>query len=109
MSALGNTSHTCRPMFEHVAQKRFSSIAKQFFPDNANELPMALHRNNGVITGSAALYVLMGRFYEQPRDLNIIVTQGKMTEMEEWLNSVGYEETSNDEGIPGREQYLNLG
>ncbi|KAH7903664.1 hypothetical protein BJ138DRAFT_1120160 [Hygrophoropsis aurantiaca] len=97
MSALGSTSHTCRPMFEHVAQRRFSSIAKQFFPDNTNELPMALHCNQGVITGSAALYVLMGRFYEKPRDLNIIVTQGKLTEMEEWLNSVGYEETNNEE------------
>ncbi|KAH7904209.1 hypothetical protein BJ138DRAFT_1119617 [Hygrophoropsis aurantiaca] len=93
MSNLANTTAVCQPTFFSASQKRFSGIAKQFFPENSTELPMALLRNAGVITGSAALRMLMGSVYKDPRDLNIIVARGNLISFEDWLLAVGYEET----------------
>ncbi|KAH7905811.1 hypothetical protein BJ138DRAFT_1105677 [Hygrophoropsis aurantiaca] len=93
MSNLGNAAAACQPAFSTTAQQSFSGIAKQFFPQNSTELALALLRNSGVITGSAALRMLMGSIYEEPRDLNIVVARGKMIGFEDWLLLVGYEET----------------
>ncbi|KAH7912387.1 hypothetical protein BJ138DRAFT_802116 [Hygrophoropsis aurantiaca] len=92
--ALGHTCRDLRPVALCVAQIRFESQTRRFFPARASELPTVLYRCKAVITGSVALRML----YEPkvitsaPRDLNIVVASGGgLKKLTEWLIDNDYQ------------------
>ncbi|KAH7905438.1 hypothetical protein BJ138DRAFT_1118468 [Hygrophoropsis aurantiaca] len=79
-------------MSEDTWQQRFQRLTNLFFGEQFEAFPVALFRCYGVVTGSVAREMFLGRGPENPRDFNIIVPHGVFVEIDNWLTRLGYEE-----------------
>ncbi|KAH7907432.1 hypothetical protein BJ138DRAFT_1213806 [Hygrophoropsis aurantiaca] len=90
--ALGHTCKNLRPVAFDVTRSRFKSLIQPFFPLRNSEFPTVLQRTKSVVTGSAALAMLLkpSDIAEAPRDLNLVVPKGSYKQLVDWIIDNGY-------------------